>query len=93
MKGGLEVASKPKIKRPPRSTRPVLPPVPDRTKIRRCVTRKRQFMTEHDAQRALTEAKLQRFIYNKQRRHEIRAYRCDQCYLWHITSMETPPNG
>lgn len=85
------MASKPKIKTV-RSSRPVLPPKPDRAKVRRCVTGKRQFMTEHDAQQALTEAKLQRFIYNKQRRRETRMYQCDKCYLWHITSMPLPPD-
>lgn len=82
-----------KVKLRPKDISPQLPAKPDKTTTRRCPTYKRQFLTEHDAQRGITEAKLQRFLYNRQRRREIRAYKCDECAFWHITSHVQPPES
>lgn len=47
---------------------------------------KHRFPTEGEALRAVVDAKIARSLRQRVRRREERAYRCDPCGAWHLTS-------
>ncbi len=64
------------------------------SKTRECpITGKRRYADYEMAKDALTEAKYARHMQESEnkssRRREVRAYLCDFCLGWHLTSRET----
>lgn len=55
---------------------------------RRCPTGKIRYRNENRAQRALGSAWR---AFRPARKLECRAYQCDRCGGWHLTSMPEPP--
>lgn len=53
-----------------------------------CPSGKFRFATWDRANRALTDAKIARAFHRNNRRREERAYACDRCGGWHLTSMQ-----
>lgn len=51
-----------------------------------CRTGKVVFGSWTEAQLAVTSAKIRRFLHGPTKRREERAYQCDWCRLWHLTS-------
>lgn len=46
-----------------------------------------KFLTASDAQDALLRAKIARSLRGSQKRREERAYWCNECSAWHLTSV------
>ena len=52
----------------------------------KCKTDKFAFDSWDEAQLAVTDSKISRFLHRNKKRREVRVYICGLCQRWHLTS-------